>query len=149
MRIVLNGPTLQAEWISQPQRDEKDSSSDLYLGVSTPLSSKVLHRSRHLQPPRTCHCHGLVHFTAPSLPTSTRTSSREPTPKMVENPTENLGSKRAINCRKPNETGAFMGIGPKTLPAGNAEKRTRKTPINKELKIQNGILYRGQSATGT
>jgi len=53
--------------------------------------------------------------------------------KCSENPTENGGSERAINCREPNETGAFMGIarnawGPEMLGA-----QTRKTLINTGL----------------
>jgi hypothetical protein len=38
-----------------------------------------------------------------------------------------------------------MEIGPKILAAGNPENRHPKTPINKELKIQNKATYRGES----
>jgi hypothetical protein len=65
---------------------------------------------------------------------------------MVENPTENRGSKRAINRRKPNETEAFRRINSKISTAGMPGNETQKTLIYRQLKIQNGILYRGESA---
>jgi hypothetical protein len=68
--------------------------------------------------------------------------------KRGENPTENRGSKRAINCRKPNETGAFKRIGPKSIGAGNPKMGDPKTLVYVHLKNQNVILYRGESAMG-
>jgi hypothetical protein len=45
------------------------------------------------------------------------------------------GPKRLLNRREPNETGAFMGIGPKTLLAGNPRIIGQKTLIYVHLKI--------------
>jgi hypothetical protein len=56
---------------------------------------------------------------------------------MVENPTENRGSKRPINRRKLNKTGTFRRVGPKSIGAGNPENGDLKTLINRGLKIQN------------
>jgi hypothetical protein len=56
---------------------------------------------------------------------------------MMENPTENRGSKRPINRRKLNKTGAFRRVGPKTLLTGNPEFQHPKTTVYVHLKIQN------------
>jgi hypothetical protein len=68
---------------------------------------------------------------------------------MMENPTENRGSKRPINRRKLNKTGTFRRIGPKTLLAGNPENGDLKTLINRHLKIQNVTNMHLVSVMGT
>jgi len=68
---------------------------------------------------------------------------------MIEKSTLKWGSKRPINRRKLNKTGAFRRVGPKSMPGGNPENGDLKTLINRQLKIPNGILYRGESAMGT
>jgi hypothetical protein len=44
---------------------------------------------------------------------------------------------------------AFKRVGPKSMPRGNPENGDLKTLINRQLKIRNGILYRGESTMGT
>jgi hypothetical protein len=68
---------------------------------------------------------------------------------MEEKSTLKWGPKQLLNCRKPNETRAFMRVGPKILVAGNPRKSSTKTLINRGLKIQTTVNVHLASVMGT